>query len=83
MDKFDVFPNPNNGTFTVKIRLQDHEKVSIRLQNSLSILVFEDKDINISWNFARTYTLNTLPPGIYILTLQSEQGSNNIKMIVK
>jgi hypothetical protein len=82
-DKFDVFPNPNNGTFTVKIHSQNQEKVTIRLQNSLSILVFEDKDINVSWSFTRTFTFNTLPAGIYILTLQSEQGSNNIKMIVK
>jgi hypothetical protein len=83
VDKFDLFPNPNNGTFTVKIHSQNQEKVTIRLQNSLSLLVFEDKDINVSWSFARTYTLNTLPPGIYILTLQSKQGSNILKMIVK
>jgi hypothetical protein len=80
---FEVFPNPNEGTFTVKIRNQNPGQVTIRLQNMLSILIFEDKDIEIPGDFIKTYGLNDLPSGIYILTIDDNRGNNNIKMIVR
>jgi hypothetical protein len=80
---YEIYPNPNNGTFTLKIRNHSPGHITIRLQNALSLLIFEDKDVEVSRGFIRTYKLNTLPPGIYILVLEDNEGRNNFKMIVK
>ena len=80
---YEVFPNPNNGTFTLKIKNHSPGHVTLRLQNALNLMIFEDKDLEISRGFIKTYKLNLLPPGIYILTLEDNEGKNNIKMIVK
>jgi hypothetical protein len=80
---YEVFPNPNNGTFAVKIRNHSPGRLTIRLQNALGLTVFEDKDVEISRDFIKTYKTNMLPSGIYVLTLEDNVGKNNIKMIVR
>jgi hypothetical protein len=80
---YEIFPNPNNGTFTLKIRNHSPGHVTIRMQNALNLLIFEDKDVEISRVFIKTYKLNMLPPGVYILTIEDHEGKNNIKMIVE
>jgi hypothetical protein len=80
---YEIFPNPNNGNFTLKIRNHSHGYVTIRLQNALHLMIFEDKDLEVSRDFIKTYKINMLSPGIYILTLEDNYGKNNIRMIVK
>jgi hypothetical protein len=81
--RYEIFPNPNNGTFTVKIKNHHPGHVTVRLQNALNLMIFEDKDVEVSRDFIKTYKLNMLPPGIYFLTLEDNEGKNNIKMIVR
>ncbi|HZX61946.1 MAG TPA: T9SS type A sorting domain-containing protein, partial [Bacteroidales bacterium] len=80
---YEIFPNPNNGTFTLKIKNHSPGHVTLQLQNALNLMIFEDKDLEIYRGFIKTYKLNLLPPGIYILTLEDNEGKTNIKMIVK
>ncbi len=81
--RYEIYPNPNNGTFTLKIRNHSHGHVTIRLQNAINLLIFEDRSVDVSGGFNKIYKLNLLPPGIYILTLEDNDGKNFIKMIVK
>jgi hypothetical protein len=83
LNSYEVFPNPNNGTFTVKIRNKSNGQVTLRLQNMLSLPVFADKDNENSGNFAKTYNLNNLPSGIYVLTIQDNERTVNVKMVVR
>jgi len=79
--RYEVFPNPNDGTFTVKIRNNSPGHLIIRVQNVLNLIIFEDKDLEVSGDFIKTYKLN-MPSGIYILTFEDNEGKPNIKMIV-
>ena len=81
--RYELYPNPNDGTFTLKIRNHAPGLMTIRLQNALDLLIFEDKNVEVSGAFIRTYKLKILPPGIYILTIQDNEGKSNIKMIVR
>jgi hypothetical protein len=78
-----IYPNPNNGIFTLKIRNHKPGPVTLRLQNALNLTVFEDKDLEVSGNFLKTYPLNFLRSGIYILTLEDTEGKTHVKMIIK
>jgi hypothetical protein len=80
---YEVFPNPNDGTFTLKINNHAPGHLTLRLRNDLSIQVFEDKDLEISGNLVKTYKLNNLPAGIYVLMIEDKDGKSNLKMIVK
>jgi hypothetical protein len=80
---YEVFPNPSNGTFTVKIRNHNPGQVTLRLRNALNLKIFEDKDLEVSRFFSKTYKLNSLPSGIYILSLEDDEGETNLKVIVK
>ncbi len=80
---YELFPNPNNGTFTVKIRNNSNGQVTLRLQNMLSLPVFGDKDIKTSGTFVKTYNLNNLPAGIYILRIEDSERTVNVKMVVR
>jgi hypothetical protein len=80
--RYEVFPNPNDGTFKVKIRNHSPGHLTIRLQNMLNLMIFEDKDLEVSRDFIKTYKLN-MPSGIYILTFEDNEGKTNIKMIVR
>jgi len=80
---YEVFPNPNNGTFTVKIRSYSQGQVTIRLQSMISQLIIEEKEMENSGSLIKTFQLKNLPPGIYILTIVDNDGENNIKMIVR
>ena len=79
---YEIYPNPNDGTFTLKTRNRSGQ-MTIRLLNALNIVVFEDKDIEVTKGFSRTYNLPDLPAGIYILKMEDRDGKNNMKMIVK
>ena len=81
--RYEIYPNPNDGTFTLKILNHAPGHVTIRLQNALDLLIFEDENVEVSGTFIKTYKLKVLPPGIYILTLQDSEGQNNIKMMVR
>ena len=80
--RYEVFPNPTSGSFTIKISNHHPEHVNIRLQNLLNVTVMEDKDLEAGKNFARTYNLN-LPSGVYILTIEDNQGKHDTKLMVK
>jgi hypothetical protein len=80
--RYEVFPNPNDGTFKVKIRNPSPGHLTIRLQNVINLMILEDKDLKVSRDFIKTYKLN-MPSGIYILTFEDNEGKTNIKMIVR
>lgn len=78
-----IYPNPNDGSFTLKIRNHIPGHVNIYLQNALNVVIFEEKDVEMPGNLTRTYKLNTLPRGIYVLTVEDHDVKTNLKMIVR
>ncbi|MCX6244338.1 MAG: T9SS type A sorting domain-containing protein [Bacteroidetes bacterium] len=79
----EVFPNPNNGTFTLKITSRTHCHLDMRLQNPLGLLILEEKNIDVAGTFIKNFELGQLPPGIYILSLQNGKDRENMKIVVR
>jgi Secretion system C-terminal sorting domain len=75
----ELYPNPNTGAFTFKATAQNDEPVSVTIT---SLLGTQLKQFTTTTN--KTTDLNTsLPPGMYVLAVQSKQGSAVTKMMVE
>jgi hypothetical protein len=69
-----VFPNPNNGRFTVKFDLNSTEQVSIRVVNSLGQTVSEVASGNMSSNTV-SVDLSNQSSGVYMLHITAGSQS--------
>jgi hypothetical protein len=77
-----VFPNPNNGIFTLKINSENPQRVNISIFNNLgSMVASEQIDVNGSIN--KTINLNHLSKGIYYLRMQTANDVVVRKVIVQ
>jgi hypothetical protein len=75
---FSVYPNPNDGTFTVKIIADDNEMANIAVTNIIGARVKEyntltNQELNIALGCA---------PGIYFITATTAHGRFAQKMLV-
>lgn len=76
-DKLSVYPNPNNGNFTIAgSNLYSSSTLDIRLLNIYGQVVYKDAGYIVEGNLHKDISLNDVPPGIYILRVSDD--SNNI-----
>ena len=73
-----VYPNPNNGSFTINITSQDNELAHIVVTNVLGQTV---KEINAATNKSQSVDLNAAA-GVYFITATTANGMWNGKLEV-
>ncbi len=69
-----LFPNPSTGEFTIN---------SDALIAKLSIATMDGKVIKTLNNSTSPIVINNLQPGVYLVSIQSEETSNIIKVVVQ
>jgi hypothetical protein len=72
--KMEVFPNPSNGTFT--IRLDGEYEVSIF--NNMSVVVYRE-----TISHTEQLNLQNLSPGIYVIQATSDLKSAVSRIIIR
>lgn len=70
-DQFEIFPNPNQGTFYVKT-IQTKENCSIKVFNLAGQIVYQER-VDLRQNTAHKINLTEKTPGVYWVKI--EQGS--------
>lgn len=70
---FNLYPNPNNGTFKVKTEVD----ITVRIINVLGQIVYTD----LFQAGTNEVSMNELANGIYDVYLSTENGNANIKMV--
>ncbi len=78
----EVYPNPNDGAFTLTIQSQKPEILTLRLIDPLTIAVFEEKNVALRHVLRKTFSLPNLPSGIYLLEIQKTDGSRITEKIL-
>ncbi len=51
---FLVYPNPNNGNFTIKANFDLTESVDLRIYSTLNKIVFEEKNVSVNQDLVKT-----------------------------
>lgn len=76
-DTFTVFPNPNNGEFTVKLKSHSGEDININVYDMRGRKLFENSFRN-PINFREVIRLDNAPSGLYLINI-----SDGIKTVSK
>ena len=76
-----LFPNPNQGLFTVDITLREVADIQLRIYNEQSQLILSDQLTQTEqWN--RPVDLQGLSPGIYTLLVQSLDEWRSVGFVI-
>jgi hypothetical protein len=79
----EIFPNPNNGAFSLNINSHAKENIDLRLVNELNILIFQEQDWVVSGKMQRSFDFRKLPAGVYFLELDRKEGKLTHKIVIR
>ena len=79
--EFSIFPNPNDGNFTVKFPQAYFSKGILLIYNSMGQVIFE-KNISLNNSLSVPININGMKKGVYYLSLHSAQGLFSKKIVV-
>lgn len=80
-ESFAVFPNPNNGEFTVKLQSHSGEDIKIDVYDIRGRKLFENRFKN-SINFREVIRLNNAPSGMYLISISDGLRTVTKKVLV-
>jgi hypothetical protein len=83
--KFDlkIYPNPSQGIFTVDVTLDKIMPVHVKVYNLNNNLLIDSKTEEGKDNYLFNFNLGGLPPGLYFVLFESQQGSKLRKIIIQ
>ena len=81
-EKFDIYPNPNNGLFNLEIANSQATTMTLDIHNILGQSVYSDKLTDVL-NINKQIDLTHLEKGFYNVTLSSNGLSTTKKVIVQ
>lgn len=79
---FSLFPNPNNGNFTVKFNSTTNNSINIYVNDMRGRQVFYEKFQN-GGVFNENLNLNNIQKGIYLVTVQDGNNKEVKKIIIE
>lgn len=78
-----VYPNPNNGRFTLKFTAEEEQTVTIHIEDMMGQIVSERKLESFSGEFTEELDLSTLSKGVYFVSVETAKGRLNTKVVVQ
>ncbi len=78
---FLVYPNPNDGKFYLYPG-PDKISVSVRVVNSLGMVVYEKKDVDVATSPSLWLDLGKQPEGVYIVAIDDKQQVTYQKIVI-
>jgi hypothetical protein len=81
LTKFNIFPNPNNGRFTLSLKTESSENLRLNIQNLLGQVVYAEQLSNVT-NLNKEINLSKLEKGLYLVNILSENRTSSTQKIV-
>ncbi len=77
-----VFPNPNEGAFTIDYEAKSSETLNVDLFDELGkIILSEQWNVNSGYNF-KQFDLKNFNTGVYFINVSSEKNFSLMKMVI-
>jgi hypothetical protein len=83
LETFSIFPNPNDGSFTMGIGSNRAVNLNVFVYNNSGKVVHSQENIVVDRQFQRRITLNDAPAGIYYVVLEREGRRVFEKFVVR
>jgi len=78
-----VYPNPNNGTFTLEFKSAQLQALDVKVYNSLGVVVYQQLNVVANGKYSIEIGLSDLPEGIYTLNAINKDACYIRKMVIK
>ncbi len=83
-NNIDMYPNPNNGSFTIKGRFNGSNHVMITITNLMGTSVYSENKIAAGGYLNKEIVLsNQLKPGVYFLRINSNGYVDNYPLLIR
>ncbi len=83
LDSFAIYPNPNNGEFTVKFNSKTGKDVKIDIYDVRGRVIFNNVYLNNTPEFNETINLNNVQSGMYLVNVNDGNGQVTKRIIVE
>ncbi|MGB3947445.1 MAG: S8/S53 family peptidase [Bacteroidia bacterium] len=78
-----LFPNPNNGSFTIDYSADKSDELSIEILNITSAVIRAEKWLVNSGENRKALNVSDIPKGFYTVKIASKEGLVNIKTVIQ
>ncbi|WP_108809302.1 T9SS type A sorting domain-containing protein [Aquimarina spinulae] len=81
IEEFLIFPNANNGNFSIKVNLAEPSDVRVKIMSLMSTMIDKQEGKG-----ADSYELRhnlSIAPGIYLVVLETSHGAETRKLVVE
>jgi hypothetical protein len=78
-----IYPNPNNGSFTLEMATTRVDKVNLRIVNATGYLVYEKQDLRVNGNFSTNIDISPEAEGIYLMIIESDLGVYTSRILIQ
>lgn len=78
-----VYPNPNNGTFTMTMTGFEQKKVALNVYNLIGEKVYTEEMNLYAANYSKQISLGSLPSGVYMVQVTDGNNTFTHKITVK
>ncbi len=78
-----VFPNPSKGQITVSFDVENDGVFEVKLLNMNGQLIRDDKAEGYTGHYQKTFDLSSEPKGVYLLSIISNKGKTDKKVVLR
>lgn len=83
LEGFTIFPNPNDGDFTLNLVSSKPLDIDVKIFNSSGKLFYSKEKVEVNRNFSQKIVIENANAGIYLLLLESDGGKVYKKILIK
>ena len=78
-----IYPNPNNGEFTLALSSKTEQKYDVRVINTLGVEVYRLNNLVVKGQLLKTLDIRPLTNGVYTVILVGKDNKITGRIIVK
>ena len=78
-----IFPNPNNGTFTIKLSAENNETLRMQIRSIVGEVVLSEEEITVNGELTKQLDISKFAEGIYFLVLENNNTVVTEKIVIQ